>query len=535
MDSSISAAWFADERAVADHQSAINYLRTNSISQASNRPTSKRDRSIDNPPVPIMQGATEKWPMDSTEPPPFPPPWPSRQQRRAMQRESSRRHPERPLGPLASFWVSQLEQWYSKLQKHFGFDPNNLAKNVRNSLPRWKLRLKYLLHSDPDLYHSVIESIEFGHAIPFDKVPPKFFRSRNPPSLAADKVRAWEAIKGDIKHGAIRPVNISEQGIPHCVCPVRTADKSNGKARFVHNSRRVNKEIDPEKAKCQLESLLRTRNMYVPQGFAIGSDFASGYHCLFMRKGDSTFLAFALHLSELTQEAKEWLFENHEEAYYHAKRSFIFEYAALPFGLSTSCKTFNNLISALVGFWRRCPSADGPPRISSYIDDILGATRSFDAALRLSIRIVYEAASLGLALRIPKCSFFPRHAIRALGSIVDLQSFTFRVTKSRAEKIKQAIEKLFDAVRANPEKVRAKLVASLLGRIWSVSCACQRAASVMTRSITDVLSVGLRLEIAHDKLSLKRLLARFWSGHVRWSHAAHQQLLFWSKVDVYTS
>ena len=124
--------------------------------------------------------------------------------------------------------------------------------------------------------------ITIGHRIPFDTPPKKFFRRRNPPSLAKDKKRAWAAISKDMAHGAIRLVDVPKEGIPHCVCPVRTADKNDGTARFVHNSRRVNKTIPKDRVKCKLESLLKTRNIYIPGGYMIGSDFASGYHCLRM-------------------------------------------------------------------------------------------------------------------------------------------------------------------------------------------------------------------------------------------------------------
>ena len=63
---------------------------------------------------------------------------------------------------------------------------------------------------------------------------------------------------------------------------------------------------------------------------------------------------------------------------------------------------FNDLISSLVDFWRRCPLPDGPVRVSSYIDDASAVTSSFDAAMLLSINMVYEAATLGLSLEIPK-------------------------------------------------------------------------------------------------------------------------------------
>ena len=295
-----------------------------------------------------------------------------------MMRESASTHPETPLGPLAQKWVNDLERWYQRLQVHFQFDPSDLPKNLRMNVHKWKRRLSYLKESQPRLYQEIIRSIEVGHKIPFSRMPRKYFRSRNPPSLAADKKRAWTAIKKDIAHGAIEPVVLSQGGVPHCVCPVRTADKSDGSARFVHNSRKVNKCVPPESTKCKLESLLRTRNMLIPGGFLVGSDFASGYHCISMHEEHKKFVAFALHISELPDHAVEWLKKHFPESYLEHKQCFIFRYAALPFGLSSSCKTFNDLISALMGFWRRCPLDGTFTRVSSYIDDVTSVSAAFD-------------------------------------------------------------------------------------------------------------------------------------------------------------
>ena len=228
-----------------------------------------------------------------------------------MQEESSNRDAQTPLGPLAAKWVEDLKRWYQQLQRHFKFNPASLAENVRRSSKRWRRRLRYLKKQNPELFAYVIGLVEQGHVIPFETEPKKFFRHRNPPSLAKDKQRAWEAIKGDIEHGAIEPVDIATDGIPNCVCPVRTADKTNGKARFVHNTRHPNNSIPKEEAQCELESLLKTRNMYTKGGFVIGSDFASGYHCIFMHEDDRKYLAFALHTSEVPEDALEWLHKNY--------------------------------------------------------------------------------------------------------------------------------------------------------------------------------------------------------------------------------
>ena len=150
--------------------------------------------------------------------------------------------------------------------------------------------------------------------------------------------------------------------------------------------------------------------------------------------------------------------------------------------------------------------------------------------MRLSILMVFEAASLGLSLKIPKCSFFPRHSIKALGTIVDLSSFRFSVTRSRAQKIRGAIARLQQATHNNHNKVPAKLVASFIGLIWSIAPCCHRAASVMVRSITATLTNGLQSRMQVDKLSLARILNQFWSGTVAWSTTADAQLRFWNNV-----
>ena len=104
-------------------------------------------------------------------------------------------------------------------------------------------------------------------------------------------------------------------------------------------------------------------------------------------------------------------------------------------------------------------------------DDIIATHQDFSATMRLAINIVYESAALGLSLKIEKCSLFPRHRVKALGTIVDLASFKFKVSATRAEKIRQAVRALSAAIRANPDAVPAKMVASFIGLIWFVPAA----------------------------------------------------------------
>ena len=104
------------------------------------------------------------------------------------------------------------------------------------------------------------------------------------------------------------------------------------------------------------------------------------------------------------------------------------------------------------------------------------------------------------------------------------------MSSSRAKKIRATIKKLRNAIDANHQAVPAKLVASFIGLIWSISTCCHRAASVMVRAITATLSDGLKCKMSSEHLSLAVIINRFWSGTVKWTPAADRQLQFWSGV-----
>ena len=384
LDASVDPRWLRKSARPISHTGAVNSARSRMSGVDKGPPNARRvlreHRAVFAPPVSVLDpDPALEWPMDSSEKPPVEPPWPSADDRKRMCEESSSRHPETPLGPIAQAWVDDLQDWYRQLQNHFGFDPSDLPANLRRNIDKWRKRLSFMQKSHPGLYDLIISNIADGHKIPFDGTPPKFFRSRNPPSLAVDAKRAWAAIRKDLNHGALEPVDIPRDGLPRCVCPVRTADKNDGSARFVHNSRRVNKKIPREEVTCQLESLLRARNMFIPDGFLVGSDFASGYHCIGMHPDDRKFLAFALDVKEIPPEAVAWLHKHHPNSFLKSRQCFVFRYKALPFGLASSCRTFNDLVSALMGAWRRWPIDGQPTRVSSYIDDVLGVMGSFDA------------------------------------------------------------------------------------------------------------------------------------------------------------
>lgn len=136
----------------------------------------RHHRRIFDKPVELLKSSGgHEWPMLSDEQPPFPPPEPPDDLLKAMYDESAHLHPSEDLGPIAKRWTRQLQEWYLKLQKHFGFDPADLPDNVYRSRHRWARRLNYLRTSNENLYNSIMSDTNEGHRIPFASTPKKFF------------------------------------------------------------------------------------------------------------------------------------------------------------------------------------------------------------------------------------------------------------------------------------------------------------------------------------------------------------------------
>ena len=100
-------------------------------------------------------------------------------------------------------------------------------------------------------------------------------------------------------------------------------------------------------------------------------------------------------------------------------------------------------------------------------------------------------------------------------------------------KLEVVIDKLL-AVAIVGSPVKAKLVASFLGRLHSAAVVCGRAVAILTRGITRTLAKMLRLpaEVYLGELSrLSYILKSVWGGYVIWTAEAHADLLFWKQVS----
>ena len=308
----------------------------------------------------------------------------------------------------------------------------------------------------------------------------------------------------------------------------------------------LNRFIPDDEAKCELNTLSKLRNALLfdrpgtGKSWYFSLDMASGYHNIAVHPSQWHLMGLALHVSELPRDAVEEIRRKWPSCEDKSSSTFYFTMRALPFGLATSCAVFSDVVTALTAAWRRHKVCQVPLRIYSYIDDLIAVCPSVRAALVAAVEVVFATTAAGLTLNIEKCALYPSQTIKFLGTIIDAIRGVFRLPKQRVARMALQVKELRARARVGGQ-VPAREVAQLVGLLWAASPCCPRAVAVMARGMIDTLTTALRRRVwsgrkfnpthKSDKMSLCRLLARFWDGPVTWTYEAQNELNFWAQVE----
>ena len=158
--------------------------------------------------------------------------------------------------------------------------------------------------------------------------------------------------------------------------------------------------------------------------------------------------------------------------------SQYYVFAVLPFGLSTACYVFTKLMRPMVRYWR----GKGLKAIV-YLDDGIIAVKGETAALEASSRVKQDLESAGFVTNTEKSIWVPSQELEWLGFQIDLHKGEFKVPQVKLEKLKVLLHEIHDAY-----SVQARCLASLLGKIMSMSLALGPVTRLMTRSLYAVLN-----------------------------------------------
>ena len=231
------------------------------------------------------------------------------------------------------------------------------------------------------------------------------------------------------------------------------------------------------------------------------------------------------------------------------KNRWVFVYASYAMGVSHSVADFQEIMSAVVDACRASGVGDAfGKQIKQwkgqlYIDDVdAAATGSdtpgldngsgFGACLQLGLQIFAILTWLGCDINVEKSGLLPRQKDGVfLGIGHDTKRMRFFLSKRRCAKLRAKVEELMRFVRVGA-RVPAKLVAQLVGTLWSIEVVCHRAVAIMCRGMIACLAKMLGSPELKNalKFNLRWLLKRAWKGDVVWTDEADQELHFWATV-----
>jgi len=150
-----------------------------------------------------------------------------------------------------------------------------------------------------------------------------------------------------------------------------------------------------------------------------------------------------------------------------------FVFTVLPFGLSSVPYLFMKLMRKIVRYWR---SLAYP--IINYLDDGW-CCLDFENCKKVSDSIKKDLKSAGLIVNNEKSVWEPRQKLEWLGFLWDLETGSIQIPVRKITQFKESIRSVLNS----PHKVSARILASIIGQIISMSFAFGNVCQIMTRNL----------------------------------------------------
>ena len=156
----------------------------------------------------------------------------------------------------------------------------------------------------------------------------------------------------------------------------------------------------------------------------------------------------------------------------------FYMFTVLPFGLATACCAFTKLLRLLVKYWR----SQGL-RAVLYLDDGIVAVSGREAARQASNEVKQDLVDAGLVENTDKCNWAPVQQASCLGFYLDLEKGQIYVPTEKVEQLYSHLELALES-----PTLKAKKLASIIGKLISMSLAVGPVAHLMTRSLYAILN-----------------------------------------------
>lgn len=368
---------------------------------------------------------------------------------------------------ISKFWEVEVSDTPSQV--------TDVQGRLKNKLSFWRNTLQ----APP----WVIDCIENGYCLPLKYLPPPYSQS-NHRSAELHHAFVDEAVQSLVLNRCA--VRVGEK--PYMCNPLSVVSNATGKLRLVLNLRYLNQFLHVSHFK--YEDLRVAALMFEKHDYLFKFDLKSGYHHIDIHVEHQKYLGFQWDAGTTTE---------------------YYVFTVLPFGLSTACYLFTKVMRPLVRLWR----ARGLKAIV-YLDDGIVAVKGKREALEESQRVKKELESAGFVINLEKSQWDPSVRIEWLGFLIDLNNGEFMVPE---QKISSLNSQLCEVTKG--QLVTARQLASVVGKIMSMSLALGPVTRLMTRSLYAVLNsrTAWCQKLALTPEALQEL--RFWLDEISKFNGQH--------------
>ena len=280
----------------------------------------------------------------------------------------------------------------------------------------------------------ILSVIRDGYKIPFIVFPPPKVSPNNGSALK-EREFVSEAICNLISNKCLEVLDHP----PAIVNPLSVSIQSSGKKRLILDLRHVNLYIFKQKFKC--EDLSVALKVMSKGYYLFKFDLKSGYHHVEIFPDHRKYLAFA------------WDFGDGVLKY--------FQFAVLPFGLSSAPFLFTKLLKPVVTSWR----CKGIPMVIFLDDGLGGGANSIQAKIN-SLTVNADLLKFGFVINENKSLWEPVQNIIWLGTVLDTNQGFISVTEHRIAKLKSSIDSI---LKGGCTTVNVRTLAAVVGQITSLT------------------------------------------------------------------
>ena len=357
---------------------------------------------------------------------------------------------------ISRFW--ELEQGGGQIQ--------DVQGRLKESLAFWQDVL--------EAPGPIVECIRSGYKLPLLTLPPPFSKPNHRSALInADFVEG--SIKELLENRCIHKVTTR----PHICSPLSVVSNREGKKRLVLNLRYLNNFLRKERFK--YEDIRVAISLFKKGDYVFTFDLKSGYHHVDIHQEHWKYLGFAWGVGS-------------ELSYY--------VFGVLPFGLATACYLFTKLLRPLVKHWRQQGL-----RVVIYLDDGIVAVEGEQAALIACRAVQDDLVKAGLVVHVIKSRLEPTQQCTWLGLDIDLARGCISVPEAKLNNLLSQVAQAVDS-----RSLQARVLASLIGKIISMSIAIGPVARLMTKNLYAILNSR-----------------QAWCDNLELSTDASSELQFWAQ------